>query len=59
MHGYMINASTNQKELKLTYMNIRITKETHEKLKAVKVVTGQTLDRIILDALKEKHKGIK
>ena len=40
-------------------MNIRITKETHEKLKAVKVVTGQTLDRIILDALKEKHKGIK
>lgn len=59
MHGYMINASTKRKELKLTYMNIRITKETHEKLKAVKVVTGQTLDRIILDALKEKHKGIK
>lgn len=41
------------------YANIRISKDTHKKLKAVKLVTGQTLDRIILDALKEKHKGIK
>ena len=41
------------------YKNIRITEQTHDKLKAVKKVTGQTLDRIILDALKEKHKGMK
>ena len=43
----------------MSYANIRITKETHEKLKSIKTVTGQTLDRIILDAIKEKHKGIK
>lgn len=41
------------------YANIRISKDTHKKLKAVKLVTGQTLDRIILDALKEKYKGVK
>lgn len=43
----------------MEYANIRITKETHKKLKAIKVVTGQNLDRIILDAIKEKFKGIK
>ena len=58
--GIILLTSTKQtKELKLTYTNIRITTETHEKLKAVKVVMGQTFDRIILDALKEKHKGLK
>lgn len=41
------------------YKNIRITAETHEKLKIVKLVTGQTLDRIILEAITEKHKGLK
>ena len=58
-NGVILLLSTNDKgELKL-YTNIRITKQTHEKLKAIKKVTGQTLDRVILDALKEKHKGLK
>ena len=41
------------------YVNIRITKETHTSLKKIKAVTGQNLDRIIFDAIKEKHKGLK